>query len=201
MPPHEAGGLERGLVLGQREVRVHAGAVVLDGQPLQQPGQRAAQLRRILARADQQPRSGHRRERDRRQQLRVVGEAGLLAGPGPAPVEYELAPGVGLQVLRNRGHQPVFGVPDHDVPGLPAGAGADAVGGLERLQEGVPQERVCGRIECVPLLGPDPRYPVDDLRPQTHQRCREAGIRTLRPPAPRGTCRHRVPPCSRNRPR
>ena len=45
----------------------------------------------VRAGPDQQARAGRGRERDRRDQLRVVAAAGTLVGVGPTPIEHELA--------------------------------------------------------------------------------------------------------------
>jgi hypothetical protein len=59
--------------------------------------------RRAGGRIDgQQTRSTHRRERDRRQQLRVVAQAVPLVGVGPRPVEHVLAVRMALAIERHR---------------------------------------------------------------------------------------------------
>ena len=82
----------------------------------------SARARRGVAR--QQARARHRRERHRHQRLGVVGQAVLLVGVGPGPVEHVLAVRVVLEVQRagapaarsprhsvtKRGVQPVLGV-------------------------------------------------------------------------------------------
>ncbi len=52
---------------------------------------------------DQQPRTGHGRERHRDLELRIVAPAGALVGVGPAVVEDVLALAMGLRVAGRRG--------------------------------------------------------------------------------------------------
>jgi hypothetical protein len=64
--------------------------------------------------------AGHRRERHGHQRLGVVGQAMLLVGVGPGPVEHILAVGVVLEVQRAGGMQPSLPSPQRDEAGRPA---------------------------------------------------------------------------------
>ena len=59
---------------------------------------RRQRLIAILIGADQEPRSGGRRERNRDLQLGIITPAGALIGVGPAAVEHVFALRVGLQI-------------------------------------------------------------------------------------------------------
>src|SRR5690606_16904847 len=96
--------------------------------------------------ADEQPSSGRRRERDRRDELRVIAASGPLVRVRPAPVEHELAVGIVLEVERQRADEPsrVFLRYD-DMARFPGRARPDAARVLERGEELVAQERVAVR--------------------------------------------------------
>ncbi len=117
-------------------------ACIVDGRNQQQPA--------ALVVFRQQARSAHRRERDRGQQLGIVGNAVALVRIGPGPIEYVFPVGVLLHVHRHRRDQ-VRAQPQGQVLRHPAGAQADALRLLQCQQEGMAQERVLAR-ESVPVL-------------------------------------------------
>ena len=83
--------------------------------------------------------AGGRRERHAEHELRVVGEAVLRIGLRPGEVEDEFAERMRLDVGGRGGGEPAF-VVQRDRRRLPAGAGADAAGVLERREKRVTQE-------------------------------------------------------------
>src|SRR5690606_28387341 len=56
----------------------------------------------ILAASREQPRARNRGARHHADELGVVGQAGLVVGAGPAPVEDELSPGMIFLIQRQR---------------------------------------------------------------------------------------------------
>ena len=109
-------------------------------------------------RMGQQARSGHGRERDRADQLRIVATAGALVGLGPTPVEHELAVGVVAQVQRQRADEPAVLVREQ-VLRIPA-LWRQAIGRLQSVQETVQQERMIAR-QGVPVRGRDAGQRLD----------------------------------------
>jgi len=94
-------------------------------------------------------RPGHRRERHRDQELRIVREAGTRRRRGPALVEDELAQAVRLHVERRAAHELL--VPPHrQVLRVPPGPSARAPRVLERRQPGRLEERRPVRHQRVP---------------------------------------------------
>ena len=116
----------------------------------------------------EQARTGHRCERDRRLELGIVAAAGAFEGLRPAVVEDVFALAVALHVERNGAEQRAVGSLGQQVLRLPAGAPADGLGILERLQEAVAEERVAARAgrerTGVPLAGVDARQGIDDAQ-------------------------------------
>ena len=86
-----AGGAEGGPFVLRREGHVHGRDPHAVGHGLQRADQGRANGRGVEIGPHQQARSGHRREGDRRLQLRVITAASPLEGIGPAPVEHILA--------------------------------------------------------------------------------------------------------------
>ena len=69
------------------------------------PSARSSSARRVVAIVREQARPGHRRERHRRDELRVVAPAVAPVRVGPAPVEHVFAIAVRLRVQRHRADQ------------------------------------------------------------------------------------------------
>ena len=86
--------------------------------------------------------AGHRRERNRRQQLGVVVQSVALVGLGPGPVKHVFTARMRFQIQRHRPDQGIA-VMRQQVLRLPAGAGAGAAGVVQGMQEGMRQHRLC----------------------------------------------------------
>src|SRR6185503_8198078 len=116
--------------------------------------------------AGEQARAGHRRERYRRLELGIVAAAGALEGLCPAVVEDVFALAVALHIERYRTLQGAVVGLGQQVLRLPAGAAADRLRILQRLQEGMAEERAAGGARRegagVPLRGVHGRKRVDD---------------------------------------
>ena len=114
----------------------------------------------------EQARSRHRREGHRRLELGIITAAGALEGLRPAMVEDVFALAVALHVKRDGALQGAVVGFGQEILRLPAGAPADRLGILQRLQEAVAEERVAGRARGqrarVPLLGFDCGKRFDD---------------------------------------
>src|SRR3569623_1153223 len=78
--------------------------------------------------------SGPGRERHGRHQFGVIIMAAALVSRGPCPIEYELAPGMELQVERHRAHQ-LLPPPCQHVAGQPAAVTADRAVALQGVQK------------------------------------------------------------------
>src|SRR5258708_29337291 len=98
----------------------------------------------------------------------MVATAGALEGLRPAMVEDVLALAVALHIERHGAEQGTIGGFGQQVLRLPAGAPADRLGILQRLQEAVAEERVAGRAgrqrTGVPPGGVDARQGIDDAQ-------------------------------------
>jgi hypothetical protein len=118
----------------------------------------------VLVGSRQQPRPGHRRERDRVDELGVVVEAVALIGVGPGPVEHVLAVRVVLQVERAGGDELAAALEGEEVR-RPAGGADRALRLVQRAQVG---ERDKGRRRRLrreqrrPGVGVDRRGIVED---------------------------------------
>ena len=202
-PPLQEAGLGqcRGLV-GGAEIDVQRGDSELTRHRRQAPDQRRA---RLLA-LGQQAQAGDRRERYGRQQLGIVAAARPAIALGPAMIEHVLAVGMALHVERCCRHQAVA-VLDDQVEGLPAGLVAHRLAGLERMQEGVAQERIAARDQRVPGTGVDGGDPGDRAGLQCRRGGRPHGLSAARtcprPRPPRRTAgwARRPPPGHAGRPR
>ena len=107
--------------------------------------------------ACQQSRPGHRRERHRIKQLRVVAQAVALVGVGPGPVEHVLAVRMVLQVQRT-GRQQCLALHHRQELRLPAGRCIGAARSMQCQQVFVPHERRARRLQFeqfVPLCRGD----------------------------------------------
>ena len=162
------------LLLGG-EVHPHRRDVHLVAKRDRAGEQHALAERPVDVRADQQARTGHRRERRGDDQLRIVAPAGPLVGVRPAVVEDVFGLAVRLQIdRRDRGHRAGL-VAHRQVLRRPAGARRSAAGLLGDVEEVVGHERVglvVGRGGAgVPGVLADLRdAAVDaDLRLQSHQ--------------------------------
>ena len=116
----------------------------------------------------EQARARHRRERHGDLQLGIIAPAGALEGLRPAMVEDVFALAVALQIERGGAQQgAVLGL-GQQVLRLPAGAPADRLGILQRLQEPVAEEGVAGRARRqragVPLVGIDRGKRLDNTQ-------------------------------------
>ena len=85
-----------------------------------------------------------RRERDRREELRIVAASVPPVRFGPAPVEHVFAVAVPLRVERQRADQRAF-APRGQVARRPAGARRRAAAVVQRVQERVREERLPAR--------------------------------------------------------
>jgi len=103
----------------------------------------------------QQPITAHRRERHRAQQLRIIADAGALAGVGPGPVEYVFAVGMALAIQRQSGDQRALLVAQQPVFGPPTATPADAAALFECGQEGVTQEGLRIGKQRIPVFRGD----------------------------------------------
>ncbi len=121
----------------------------------------------------EQTRPRYGREGDRGLELGIVAAAGAFEGLGPAMVEHVLTLAVALHVKRHRAQQRAVGRFGQEILRLPAGAPADRLGILQRLQEAMGQERVAGRAgrerTNVPLRGLDAGQRIEDA--QADGRC------------------------------
>ncbi len=113
--------------------------------------QRAA--RRRVGR--EQPRSGHRSEGNRGDELRVIAASVTSIGVGPAPIEHVLAVAVCLRVQRERAGKRRLR-PRGEEARLPAGLPRRASRLVQRGEIGVRQQRGMRR-EPIPLFGLDRR--------------------------------------------
>jgi len=135
-PAHQAGGVAGGQVGRVAEQQVQRRELVLAA-----PAQHRLQQRRARRRiARQQARTGHGREGHGDQRLGVVGQAMLLIGARPGPVEHVLAVGMALDVQRAGGGQ-LVAVPQAREARRPARLGHGAAAGVQCGQVGVAHER------------------------------------------------------------
>jgi hypothetical protein len=116
--------------------------------------------------AREQARSRHRREGHGGLELGIIAAAGPLEGLRPAMVEDIFSLAVAFHVKRDGALQGAVVGFGQEILRLPAGAPADRLGILQRLQEAVAEERVAGRARRqragVPLLGLDCGKRFDD---------------------------------------
>ena len=108
-----------------------------------------------LLRIAQQARPADRAERYGAEQLGVIGDAGTLAGLGPAHVEHVFAEGVLFYIGRQCCAHLARRVAQQAMCRLPAGMHADTAAVLQRRQKGVAQEGLCLRQQGVPGGGGD----------------------------------------------
>ena len=99
----------------------------------------------------QQPRTGHRTERRRDLQLRIVVAAGTFQRVRPAVVEHVFAVAVRLGVHRRHRHHLARLAAQHRVLRQPAGARIGRPAVLHRAQEGVADERIVRRRRRRPI--------------------------------------------------
>src|SRR5690606_18048391 len=138
--------------------------------PLQSTGGLDERLRDDFGRdpgARQETPAGRGRERYGGHELGVVAPSGALPRVRPAPVEHELAPGVVLDVQRQRADQVARVVVGRKVAGLPGGVGPDRAAALERSQKLVAVKRVAAG-ERVPFGGVDVQYRRDAVELEIH---------------------------------
>ena len=128
-------------------------------QPAGERDRFAPQRRAVRGISGDQPGPGCRRERDRPEQLGIVAPAVLPVRIGPRPVEYVLSVRVRLQIERHRGDQVAAVVAEY-VLGPPAGGLASALGLMQRMQEGVREQRLVAG-EPIPGGGLDAGQRVD----------------------------------------
>ncbi len=81
-------------------------------------------------------------------------------------VEDVFAIGMALAVQRHGGAEAAGAILQDGVAGLPAAAAADRSAGLQRLEEGVADERVVGAGAAVPVLGRNAADAVDQPQGQ-----------------------------------
>src|SRR5262245_18585806 len=110
----------------------------------------APHIASIGVRRNEQARARRRCERHHARELRVVRQAELRVAPGPAPVEYELAPRVRLRVRRHGPLQPTVVILEQEMRDVPAARSAYAAFALERDQEFVAKEWAALEVERVP---------------------------------------------------
>ena len=98
--------------------------------------------------AGEQARAGHRRERHRHLQLRIIVAAGALEGLGPAVVEDVFAARMALHVAGRGAEQGALRVLREQVARLPAGPAADRIRLFKRGQKLMRNERVVRISSC-----------------------------------------------------
>src|SRR5438094_3572434 len=129
-----AAPLERRHLVGEAEGDVRGRELVLAARALERRGERRDDLAAVHARRGEEARTRHRREGDRDQQLRVVGNARARRGGGPVLVEDELAQAVALHVER-AGPDQALALPERQEARQPAGRGG---GGARVLEDREP---------------------------------------------------------------
>jgi hypothetical protein len=107
----------------------------------------------IGIRCQQNAGAGDGCEWDRRDQFRIVGDAGTVPRIRPGPVEYKFTVGIVFQIERNRTTQPVCFVIGNQVVWQPAELFTCAAVSLQRDQELMPQKRLRGSGNPVPGRG------------------------------------------------
>ena len=127
----------------------------------------------IDAVADQQARSGGRREGNRGLQFRIIAAARALIGIGPAAVEHVFALRVRFQVA---GHDAGDGAvePGQQVPRSPAGARAGRSGGLQGREKGMRNKRVIAKFL---ICGANPLRNRGEARVSRPSRAAGIGLR------------------------
>ena len=121
---------------------VNAGSLIEPAELEQARGERLTGGVGMRAWLDQEPASGHRRERHRDLELWIIAAAGALIGLGPAAVEHIFTARVAFDVAGRGGERRAAGGFDDEVLRLPAGPSADRAGLLQRRQEIMRYERV-----------------------------------------------------------
>jgi hypothetical protein len=128
--------------------------------------QRFGELRAHAIVLGQQSSAGGGRERHRRQQLRVVGEAVALVGVGPGPVEHVLAVRMRLHVERHRARQP-WAIPECQVLRRPAARRRRAAAAVKAVEECMGEGGVAPG-ERVPTRGVDAFERLEDAKRFRH---------------------------------
>ena len=138
----EKAGLGQPLgVLDGRKSYVNRRSLRLFAQLAQRPDQRVARALGRVGR-DEQPAPGHWREGHGHLKLGIIVAAGALVSVGPGVIEHVFALAVALEIAGRGGDQASAPVFDRHMRGRPARAAANRARNLERIQEGVGDERV-----------------------------------------------------------
>ena len=117
--------------------------------------ERALEQWRRVAIVGDESRSGHRRERNRRDELRIIAAAIAAIRVGPAPVEDVLAVAMRFRVQRHRADQLRL-IPRGEEPRRPPGFGRSAARAMQRREILMRQQRQSA-CKLVPVVGGDLR--------------------------------------------
>jgi hypothetical protein len=142
---------------------VYRGEAAAESVGLDFAEQARGALRGVEIGPDEQARPCGGRKRYSNRELRVVAPPEAVVSLRPGEIKHELAVGVALDESRRGGCQPPL-VAQCDVGGVPAGAGTDAPGVLQRGQEFMSQERIAISSEGIPLPGVELIDAVMDTR-------------------------------------
>ncbi len=112
------------------------------GEGNRSSGKRTLDILSVGSRPNQKAWPWNRRKRNRAQELRIVAAPGPLVGVGPSPVENILAPAVAFQIARHRAGDFSVGPFEDEVLWQPARSPVHGASLLQRVQEGMADERI-----------------------------------------------------------
>ena len=141
MADNKAGALEPGRVLGGREGDVDRRGFRLPTNLPQRPDQRLAGAFGSIARHEEAS-PGRRGEGRGDLKLGVIAAARAFIGVGPGMIEHIFALAMALEIRGRGSDDPAGRILNDHMRRRPAGTAAGGTGGLERMKEGVRDERV-----------------------------------------------------------